>query len=102
MANISTSNLIDQLGELKAQIADLENQKKVIEGRLKKRILPHGEGEGELFRVVRVIQNNTRVNWKGIAIKLKASKQLIESFTEHHDDKDFFKVSARRGLEKVA
>jgi hypothetical protein len=69
----------DDLGRLKAKIADLTERKKELEYEL----IDSGERtiEGKLFRVTISDFFATKVNWKGIAAKLKASKRLISANT---------------------
>ncbi len=72
-------DLVDTLGQLKAQIADLKKQESMI----KTALIDGGqfEYEGALFRVTIVDSIRETVDWKSIAAKLKPSRQLITANT---------------------
>ena len=76
---MSNVNPIDALGEVKAQIANLEAQEKA----LRDQIAARGEGayEGELFRASVSITERESIDWKAIAAKLEPSRQLITAHT---------------------
>lgn len=95
MSNISTAHMIDELGYIKAQIAELETEKKALEAKLRKRLVAGEAAEGDLFRVVRIHQDTTHIDWKNIALRYEPSRQLITSHSKPVE-KDYFKVSSRR------
>lgn len=71
---------VDEIGRLKAEIADLTTLKRDLEDEL----IESGETEieGRLFRSTVSHFWTNKVNWKGIATKLKASKRLISANTK--------------------
>ena len=83
----------DDLGLVKAQIAELNEEKGVLEAI----IIASGVGEvdGELFRSVHIHADRKQVAWKRIAEKLGASKRLISANTKTIQV-DSVKVSARK------
>jgi len=96
MAKRITPKLIkasDDLGLVKAQIAELNEEKKALEAIIIKSGV--GEIEGDLFRSVHVHATRKQVAWKRIAEKLGASKQLIAGNTSTIEV-DSVKVSARK------
>jgi hypothetical protein len=74
---------VDDLGRLKAKIADLTARKKDLEFEL----IDSGETsiEGKLFRVTISDYFASKIDWKGIAAKLKASKRLISANTSESE-----------------
>ena len=95
------ANLIDELGVIKAQISELEQEKAAVEAKLRRLVFGGCSAEGELFRVARIVQQNKRVDWKAIAEKFNPSHQLVAAHTHAGNDKDYFKVTARKA-EKAA
>ena len=87
-------NAVDVLGSLKAQIADLTAQAKVIEAGLK--AAGPGRTEGVLFDANVFTQSRETVDWKAVAEKLEPSRQLI---TAHSSTAEVLvlKVTARKG-----
>jgi len=77
--NISNVNPVDALGELKAQIANLEK----LEKTLRDQIAAQGAGayEGELFRASVSVAERETIDWRAIAEKLSPSRQLITAHT---------------------
>jgi len=73
MSNLTKK--VDEIGRLKAEIADLTTLKRDLEDEL----IESGETEieGRLFRSTVSHFWAKKVDWKGIAAKLKASKRLI-------------------------
>jgi hypothetical protein len=71
--------LVDQLGCIKAQIADLEKQEKSVRDALADSGL--SEIEGELFRATVSRSEVAKVDWKTIAEKCEPSRQLIAAHT---------------------
>jgi hypothetical protein len=84
--------LVDQLGCIKAQIADLEKQEKAIRAQLID--TGHGAIEGELFRATVSRSEVERVDWKAVAEKCEPSRQLIAAHTLH-DERVTVKVVSR-------
>ena len=76
-----TSNLpaIDSLGLIKAQIADLEAQEKVLRDQIAE--LGAGAYDGDLFRASVSIADRETIDWRAIAEKLEPSRQLITAHT---------------------
>lgn len=81
-------NLIDRLGEVKAQIAEL----KALEEALKTELLtalpePEGTGrdslheEGRKYRVTVSHSVRDRVDYKKLVERLKPSRQMLRSYT---------------------
>ena len=84
---------IDHLGHLRAQIADLQEQAKDLEIEIK--AAGPGVHEGHLYRTTVSEVVTDRVDWKGVAVKLNPSRQLITAHTsEVHSIR--LTVSARR------
>ena len=84
LVEASPEALADHIGELCADIDALKKQLKGAEGALYQ--LTAGEpAEGKLFRVVFTSTLRKVVNWKGIAEKLGASKQIISGNTKHSE-----------------
>lgn len=71
----SIAQNIDTLGMLRAQIAELQNQAKDLENVIK----DEGDGsyDGMYYHVTVSTSERTTVDWKGIATKLGASRQII-------------------------
>lgn len=71
--------LVDDLGQVKAEMAIL----KIDEAKLKAQLLKEGVSvaEGFLFRANVVDANRTNVDWKAISAALKPSRQLITAHT---------------------
>ena len=90
---------VDHLGEIKAQIAELEAREKAV----RDEIASWGKGayEGDLFRATVSIAERELVDWKAVAMKLEPSRQLI---TAHTTTKSVttVKSSARTGQEVAA
>jgi hypothetical protein len=75
----SVGDLIDELGTVNAELADLEKRKE----RLRDALIAAGvsEGEGTLFRATVSHAEVSRVDWKAVAEKLEPSRQLIVAHT---------------------
>ena len=88
------ANTVDDLGRLKAEIADLEVRK----GELEDLLVESGESEidGRLFRATVSIYDRATVAWKKIAKKLNASRQLIKANTADPVEVITVKVVARK------
>ncbi len=88
------ANIVDDLGRLKAEIADLEVRK----GELEDVLVESGAAEidGRLFRATVSIYDRATVAWKKIANKLNASRQLIKANTADPVEVITVKVVARK------
>jgi hypothetical protein len=92
--NDNFKGLADDLGLVRAQMADL----KVREEKIRAAIIATGEPiiEADLFRAVLITQNRTQIDWQAIAKKLKPSRQLIKAYTERKEVIQI-KTSSRQG-----
>ncbi len=92
---VEVAGLADELGAVRAQLADLKDREREIRNTL----IEAGVKtlEDDLFRVLVVESMRTMIDWKSIAAKLKPSHQLV---TAHTEDKEVIsiRVSARRGV----
>lgn len=96
MAITTTKSLIqvvDELGKLRAQIADLTAK----EEQLKEALRDSGESEidGKLFRVTVSRTNVNTVDWKEVANRLNPSNQLVQAHTTTKE-RITVKVTARK------
>lgn len=92
MTTTNLTNLIDQFGHLKAQIADLAKQEKALKEALAD--LDVGAYEGELFRLA--ISESVRCTLDMDAVREKLSPQFIAAHTNETNVRTL-KVSARNG-----
>jgi hypothetical protein len=85
---------IDQLGEIKAEIAKLE----AIEKTLRDEIAARGPGawEADMFRATVSVSDREKIDWKAIAEKLGPSRQLVTANTSSIEIVTV-KVTARNG-----
>jgi biotin operon repressor len=84
LVEASPEALADHIGQLRADIDELKQQLKGAEGLLYQQT--GGEpAEGKLFRVVFTTGFKKVVNWKGIAEKLGASRQIISANTKQSE-----------------
>lgn len=92
---IEVAGLADELGAVRAQMADLKDREREIRNTL----IEAGVKtlEDDIFRALVVESMRTMIDWKAIAAKLKPSHQLV---TAHTTEKDVIsiRVSARRGV----
>lgn len=88
----ATTRAVDQLGALRAEIADLQAEAKRIETVLKES--GAGTYEGADYRATVSIATRATVAWKAIAEKLGASAQMIRGNTKHAEVTTL-KVTAR-------
>ncbi len=92
---IEVAGLADELGFIRAQMADLKNREKDI------RDIMIASGvkalEDDTFRALVVESIRTMIDWKAVAAKLKPTRQLV---TAHTTEKEVIsiRVNARRGL----
>jgi DNA-binding transcriptional regulator YdaS (Cro superfamily) len=92
---VIASALADQLGLIKAQIAQLKEQEQSITQEL----IATGEKEieGTTFRVaISLVEPSKQVDWKAVAQKLKPSHQLITANTGWKAGYVAVRVSARK------
>lgn len=95
-----TAAMVDELGELKAAIAKLEEREKAIVANIKAAGM--GRYNGELFDAVAFEAEKENVDWKAIANKVGYSPQLKAAHTKKAVTKTV-KVTARTGeLAKAA
>ena len=87
--------LADELGFIRAQMADLKDR----ETNIRETFIEAGitAMEGETFRAVLVESLRTTINWKAVAAKLKPSRQLVTSHTTEKEVTSI-RVNARRGV----
>ena len=95
IAKKALPGLADELGFIRAQIADLKDREKDI----RESFIEAGVTamEGETFRAVVVESMRTMIDWKAVAAKLRPSRQLV---TAHTTEKEVIsiRVNARRGI----
>ena len=71
-------NVVDQLGGIQAQIAELRK----IEKELKGHIFDQGSCEGDLFKATVIEAERRTVDWKAVAQKLNPSHQLVRAHSK--------------------
>jgi hypothetical protein len=86
--------LADELGNIRAEMADLKNREEAI-----REIFINAKVdslEDEIFRAKVVHSMRTSIDWKAVAAKLEPSRQLV---TAHTSEKEVIsiRVNARRG-----
>ena len=83
MTTAITTNSIDSLGALLAQIADLTKEADKIKDSLKEEASLSGQKsfEGDLFKATYVETNRSTVDWKAIAKALNIPAELIAKHT---------------------
>lgn len=91
---VKLEGLADELGEIRAQLADLKNREAEIRD-----IFINAKVdtlEDEIFRAKVVHSMRTSIDWKAVAAKLEPSRQLV---TAHTTEKEVvsIRVNARRG-----
>ncbi len=76
-------DIVDELGQVKAQIANLEKR----EAELRQAIIDSGESEaeGDLFRATVSETITTKIDYKAVCEKLGPSTQLLTAHTSHSD-----------------
>jgi len=79
-----TTNDVDTLGQLLAQIADLTKRADAIKDAIKEDASAGGAKvvEGELFKATYVEANRSTVDWKGVAKVLNIPAALIAEHTK--------------------
>lgn len=83
---IKFKKMVDDLGAVKAALADLQQEEKALKDMLIERLYgPHRSGEnaidGDLFRATVAEVNRENIDWKSVAAKLNPSHQLINAHT---------------------
>lgn len=87
--------IVDKLGQVKAQLADLKKE----EDRLKQELIDSGLAsiDGTFYRAaISECDGKTSIDWKAIAEKFSPSRQLIKSKTTYGEDYVTVRVSARK------
>jgi hypothetical protein len=81
VVRLDLAAIVDQLGAIKAQQADL----KARAGTLQAQLIEAGvtEADGALFRATVSYSNVESVDWKAIAAKLEPSYQLVAAHTSY-------------------
>lgn len=76
---LDVAGIVDALGAIKAQIADL----KKTEDALKAQLIQSGvsEADGATFRATVSVSERNVIDWKAIAEKLEPSRQLVTAHT---------------------
>lgn len=97
--NISMAEVVDQLGGIKAQIAELEKTEAQLVGILK--AAGPGRVEGILFEANTFETERENVAWKAIAEKVGYTHQLKSANTSRSTTVTT-KVQARTGLQVAA
>lgn len=94
MSSKKLQSVVDQLGQVKAQLAELE----AIEAGLRKQLVEAGVEavEGRLFRATVSTFEATNVNWKGLVEQLAPPERLVKKFTSTAQ-RTTVKVVARNG-----
>ena len=79
-----TTNDVDTLGQLLAQIADLTARAEAIKDAIKEDASAGGDKvrEGELFKATYIETNRSTVDWKAIAKALNIPAELIAEHTK--------------------
>ena len=93
-AKVNVTGLADELGIIRAKMADLKDRETEI------RVVMIEAGlsafEDKKFRAVVVESLRTLIDWKAVAAKLKPSHQLVTAHTTEREVISI-RVSARRG-----
>ena len=92
---IEVAGLADELGALRAQMADLKDREREIRDML----IEAGVKalEDDTFRALVVESIRTMIDWKSVAAKLRPSRQLIRAHTTEKEVISI-RVNARRGV----
>ena len=76
----ATERLVDDIGALRAEIADRQARCKELESYLRES--GPGEYEGRAYRITVSVSERATTAWKAIAEKLGASRQIIKGNTK--------------------
>lgn len=92
---IEVEGLADELGFIRAQMADLKDRESEIRSTLIKSGIE--KLEDDTFRALVVKSMRELIDWKAVAAKLEPSRQLV---TAHTSEKEVIsiRVNARRGV----
>lgn len=74
-------SVVDELGELKARLADMRAQEDQLKARLAELLGGDGQCEGSLFRATVSTSDVHQVDWRAVAERLGPSPQLIAAHT---------------------
>lgn len=74
------SEVVDELGALRARIADLQDEARALEDRLKR--AGAGTYEGEWYRATVSESIRQSVSWADVAARLNPSRQLVQAYTK--------------------
>ena len=75
------NHLVDRLGLIRAQIAQLREQERTLVDEIK--ALGVDALDGDYYHVAVVRGEREQIDWKAIAAKLRPSRQLITAHTRH-------------------
>lgn len=91
---IEVTGLADELGTIRAQMADLKDREREIRDTLIEAGIKQLEDKN--FRALVIESMRTMIDWKAVAAKLKPSHQLVTAHTTEREVISI-RVSARRG-----
>jgi len=95
VVNVDFSGLVDELGLIKAQAADLKSREDAIKAALTES--GFSALEGKFFRAaVSICERSPKTDWEAVANKLAPSRQLIAAHTHAQDSYVAVRVSARK------
>ena len=80
MTKTFEEKMVDRLGELRAEMKALKNEAADIEDYLKS--AGDGRYDGERYSAMVTTANRTTVDWKGIALKMKASEYMKKAYSK--------------------
>jgi len=94
IVNLDLVRVVDQLGNIKAQIADLQK----IEKELKADLAASGFAfvDGAQYRASIHWQGHTSIDWRAIAEHFNPSRQLVTAHSNTGDLSPVVRVSARK------
>ena len=81
-AAAATAQMVDMLGRINAEMAEMGAQAKMLKAELQARIEAGDAAEGADFRASHALQNRSTVDWKAVAAKLNPSRQLVSAHTK--------------------
>jgi|TARA_R110000868_G_scaffold2590_3_gene18607 hypothetical protein len=94
VVNVDFSGLVDELGLIKAQAADLKAREDAIKATLQDAGIT--TLEGKFFRVaISETHRAPKIDWEAIAAKLEPSHQLVTAHTHAQSSFTVVRVSAR-------
>jgi len=95
VVNVDFSGLVDELGLIKAQAAELKSREDAIKAQLTD--AGFSVLEGKFFRAaVSICERQPKTDWEAVAVKLAPSRQLIAAHTHAQDSYVAVRVSARK------